>query len=122
MCRDERYSQYFPSDDLISLGKGCYKNMYKCLRNEVKGGFYPKFIRRLKDLLMSMTDKAEECLKLAIAEGMVPIDAVYQKVFSGDHMLFSIPVERRKYAQKTIDHAIEKIKCIKGNIQGTSLK
>jgi uncharacterized protein (DUF924 family) len=94
--------------------------MYRCFETEIKGRFYPKLIRRLRDQFANMANEINERLQYAIKQGLIPVDGVYQKVFLGDHRLFAVPMEARKSAQDIIEEGIDHFKCMKSMIQGTT--
>jgi hypothetical protein len=80
--------------------------MSKRLEEEVKGGFYP----------VTMTNETQDNLQRALDEGLVPVKAVHQKIFSGNHRLFAVPTEDRKHAQTVIRESIEQFKILKSSI------
>ena len=107
---------------LIGPGKGCFKRMYKCLAAEIGGGFYPKLIQRLRNQFRIMAKETQEGLQFAINQGLTPLNAVHQKVFSRDHILFAVPIQTKRSAEKIIGESIELIKCLKSMIQGTDFE
>lgn len=93
--------------------------MSKRLEEEVKGSFYPKLIRRFREHFVTMTNETQDNLQRALDEGLIPVKAVHQKIFSGNHRLFAVPIDERKFAQNRIEESIEQFKALKNSIGGT---
>jgi len=69
-----------------------------------------------------MAKETQEGLQFAINQGLTPLNAVHQKVFSRDHILFAVPIQTKRSAEKIIGESIELIKCLKSMIQGTDFE
>jgi len=65
-----------------------------------------------------MTNETQGNLQRALNEGLVPVKAVHQKIFPGNHSV-AVPIEERKFAQKRIEESIEQFKTLKSSIGGT---
>jgi len=94
--------------------------MFKSLEYEVKGGLYPKLIRRLRDQFVILENETEVRLQHALNESLGPIKEIHQKVFKGDYTLFAFSVEEREYAQGLIEGCMGQIHSLKFLIKGTA--